>query len=61
MPYVEVKVAGELSKQQKQDIVKGISDLLHKVAGKNPETTYIVINEISRDKWAVGDKFLSEK
>ncbi len=61
MPYVNVKVAGKLSKEQKQQIVEGITKLLQDVAGKSPESTYVVIEEIDRDNWGKGGKLLSEK
>lgn len=60
MPYIEVKVAGELKKDQKERIVKGITDLMQEVAGKPPEATYVVIQEISRENWAKKGKLLSE-
>ncbi len=60
MPYVNVKVAGNLSAGQKKEIARGISETLFKVAGKDPGTTYIVFEEISRENWAVGERLLSE-
>ncbi len=61
MPYVNVKVAGKLSKEQKRKIVEGITKLLEDVAGKPPSATYVVIEEISRDNWGKGGKILSDK
>ncbi|NPA52019.1 MAG: 4-oxalocrotonate tautomerase family protein [Aquificae bacterium] len=61
MPYVNVKVAGKLSKKQKEEIVEGITKLLEKVANKPPQATYVVIEEIDRDNWGKGGKLLSEK
>lgn len=59
MPYVNVKVAGSLDQKQKEQIVKEITQTLQKVAGKPPEATYIVIEEVSRENWAKGGKLLS--
>ncbi len=61
MPYVNVKVAGELSKEQKRKIVEGITKLLEDVAGKPPSATYVVIEEVSRDNWGKGGKLLSDR
>jgi len=61
MPYVNVKVAGELSKDQKRKIVEGITKLLEDVAGKPPSATYVVIEEIDRDNWGKEGKLLSDK
>ena len=56
-----VKVAGELTKEQKQKIVEGITKVLQEVANKPPEATYVVIEEISRDNWGKAGKLLSDK
>ncbi|MCX7760845.1 MAG: 4-oxalocrotonate tautomerase family protein [Hydrogenothermaceae bacterium] len=60
MPYVNVKVAGKLTKEQKQKIVEGITKLLEEVANKPPSSTYIVIDEVDRENWAKGGKLLSD-
>ncbi len=36
MPYVNVKIAGELTREQKQKIVEGITKVLEEVANKPP-------------------------
>ena len=61
MPFINVKVAGSLSIEQKKEIAEKFSDVLFSVAGKKPESTYIVFEEINRDNWAVGSRILSEK
>ena len=55
MPYVEVKVVGKLSKAQKQNIAKDVSDSLLKHAGKPKYHTYIVFDEVAGENWAKGD------
>lgn len=59
MPFVNVMVAGPLSKEQKTAIAQKISTALKEVAGKDPETTYVVFDEVSRENWAVGGNLLS--
>ncbi|WP_029522843.1 4-oxalocrotonate tautomerase family protein [Persephonella sp. KM09-Lau-8] len=61
MPYVNVKVAGELTREQKQKIVEGITKVLEEVANKPPSATYVVIEEVDRDNWGKGGKLLSNK
>jgi len=61
MPYVNVKVAGKLSREQKREIVEGITKLLEKVANKPPSATYVVIEEVDRDNWGKGGRLLSDK
>lgn len=57
MPFINLKLVGQLSKQQKQQIAREFSGTLSKVAGKAKESTYLVIEEISGQNWAKGDKF----
>lgn len=58
MPYINVRVAGQLSKEQKQAIVERITQVMQDVAGKPPEATYITIDEVSRENWAKAGKLL---
>jgi 4-oxalocrotonate tautomerase len=60
MPYVEVKVAGKLTKEQKEKIAEGITKVLEEVANKPPQSTYIVITEVDIENWAKGGKLLSD-
>ena len=61
MPYVNVKVAGKLTKDQKRKIVEGVTKLLEEVAGKPPSATYLVIEEVDRENWGKGGELLSDK
>ena len=58
MPYVNVKVKGALSREQKERISQDITDSLEKHAGKPPKDTYIVFDEVPGQNWAVGGKLL---
>ena len=60
MPYVNVKVAGSLTKEQKAEIAEKMTKVLEEVAGKPPSLTYVVIDEVEREDWAVGGKLLTE-
>ena len=57
MPYVNLKLVGKLTRDQKEKIAKGFSDTLLKVANKPKEYMYLVIDEVSGENWAQGDKF----
>ena len=46
MPYVNIKITKEGATQdQKARLIKGATDLLVDVLGKNPATTVVVIDE----------------
>ena len=61
MPYIQLRVGGKLTAKQKKQIAKEFTDTLKRVANKPKKSTYLVIEEVSRKNWSVGDKFLSEK
>ncbi|UTS81665.1 tautomerase family protein [Phaeobacter piscinae] len=61
MPYVNIKVTREggpdgtgPSAEQKAQLIRGVTDLLQKVLGKSPATTFVVINEIPLEDWGIG-------
>jgi 4-oxalocrotonate tautomerase len=57
MPYINLRLVGKLNKKQKEEIAKEFSDTLLKVAGKPKEATYLVIDEVSGENWAQGERF----
>ncbi len=59
MPYINLKVVGKLSPEQKKEIAKQFAETLLKVANKRKEDTYLVIDEIPGTHWAVGEKFFA--
>ncbi len=60
MPYVNVKLAGEVSREQKAQIAKEITETLERVARKPKSYTYITFEEIAYEDWAIGGKLLDE-
>ena len=62
MPYINVKITDEgVTKEQKQAIIKGCTQLMVDVLNKNPETTVVVIDEISTDNWGVAGELVTEE
>ena len=47
MPYVNIRVAGTLSKEQKAKISKGVTEVISEVANKPPEAILIMIDEVA--------------
>ena len=55
MPYVNIKVTDEdVTSEQKQALIKGATKLLVDVLNKDPQTTFVVIDEINTDNWGIG-------
>jgi 4-oxalocrotonate tautomerase len=48
MPYVNIKITREgATRGQKEALIKGTTDLLVSVLGKNPAMTFVVIDEVA--------------
>jgi 4-oxalocrotonate tautomerase len=55
MPYVNIKITNEnVTPEQKAELIRGVTQLLVDVLGKNPQTTVVVIDEVETDNWGIG-------
>ncbi len=54
MPYINIKLTQEgATSEQKAELIRGATDLLVRVLGKNPNTTIVVIEEVPTDNWGI--------
>ncbi|MGW8195005.1 MAG: tautomerase family protein [Desulforhopalus sp.] len=58
MPYVNIRVAGTLSHDQKEKICKGVTEIISKEANKPPESVLIFIDEVAHQNIAKGGKLM---
>jgi 4-oxalocrotonate tautomerase len=58
MPYINIKLAGNLNKDQKKEIAKEVTELMQRVAKKPASYTYIVFEEVRSEDWAIGGHLL---
>ncbi len=58
MPYVKIELTREdVTREQKQQLIKGVTDLITDVLNKDPQLTHVVIQEINLDDWGyAGDQ-----
>ncbi len=61
MPYVNIRVAGTLTREQKQQIATELCDTLERVAKKPRSYTYISFDEIPDENWAIAGKLLGSE
>ena len=55
MPYVNIKITREgATPDQKAQLIRGVTQLLVDVLGKNPQTTVVVNDEVETDNWGIG-------
>jgi 4-oxalocrotonate tautomerase len=60
MPYVNIRVAGTLTKKQKEQIGNGVTDVIANVANKPKDSIIIFIDEDKHENIAVGGKLLQK-
>lgn len=54
MPYINIKITKEgASTEQKAALIKGATQLLVDVLGKNPAMTVVIIDEVDTDNWGI--------
>jgi 4-oxalocrotonate tautomerase len=58
MPYVDLKLVGKLTREQKEKIVEEFSATLERVAKKPKVATYISIQEFDASSWGASGKLL---
>ena len=61
MPYINVKLAGSLSHEQKAKIAKEITDTMERIAHKPKSYTYITFDEVEMEDWAIAGELLGSK
>lgn len=64
MPYVNVMIAKAggtpgATVDQKAKIIKGVTQVLVDVLGKDPETVHVMIEEVDTDNWGKGGESLT--
>jgi len=62
MPYVNIRITKEgATAEKKAALIRGATDLLVEVLGKNPATTVVVIDEVDTDNWGIGGETITER
>lgn len=61
MPYINIQITDEgVTRAQKQELITATTNLLRDVLGKDPATTFVVIEEVPTDNWGVGGELVTE-
>ncbi len=62
MPYVLIQVTDDgVTPEQKRTLIRGATELLVNTLGKEPATTFVVIEEVATDNWGVGGVSVTER
>ncbi len=61
MPYVNIRIAGSLTREQKEQIAAEITATLECIADKPRSYTTIAFDELPYENWAIAGKLLDSK
>ena len=58
MPYIKIELTREgLTREKKQLLIRGVTELISEVLNKDPHLTHVVIQEIDLNDWGyAGDQ-----
>ncbi|NHA05141.1 4-oxalocrotonate tautomerase family protein [Mucilaginibacter sp. HC2] len=60
MPFVKIEITREgVTREQKQTLIKGVTDLLTSTLNKDPHLTHVVIQEVDLDDWGYAGEQVS--
>ena len=61
MPYILIQVTDEgVTVAQKQQLIRGVTDLVVDVLDKDPATTFVVIDEVATENWGVAGESVQQ-
>ena len=61
MPFVNIQITREgATREQKAELIAGVTELLVRVLNKNPATTFVIIDEVDTDNWGIGGQPVTE-
>jgi 4-oxalocrotonate tautomerase len=60
MPFVKILVTREgVTREQKRQLIKGVTDVITDVLNKDPHLTHIAIEEVDTDNWGYAGEQIS--
>jgi len=61
VPCITIQITREKATiEQKQRLVFGVTQLMQEVLGKEPRSTFVIIEEVENENWGVGGALVSE-
>ncbi len=60
MPYVNIRLAGQLNIEQKEKICAEVTDAIARIAEKPKESILVFIDEVARENIASGGRLLKK-
>ena len=61
MPYILIQVTRDgVTTAQKNLLIAGATELVVRTLGKDPATTFVVIDEVDTDNWGIAGSSVTE-
>ena len=60
MPYVNIRLAGSLSREQKEEMCAGVARVIAEVTHKPEDSILIFVDEVDHENIAKGGKLLQK-
>lgn len=61
MPIVTIQITRDgISPAQKNQLIAGATRLMQEVLQKDPEKTFVIIEEVATEDWGVGGKSVAD-
>jgi 4-oxalocrotonate tautomerase len=60
MPVLHVEMLEGRSASQKRELARTLSEEMAKIVGVKVDDIWVIITEVSRERWAVGGKLISD-
>ena len=62
MPLINIKITKEwVAPEKKEALIQGATQLMVDVLGKNPATTFVIIDEVEADNWGIGGVSVTQR
>ncbi len=62
MPLINIKITKDgVSPEKKEELIEGATQLMADVLGKNPATTFVIIDEVETDNWGIGGESVTQR
>ena len=62
MPYVTIRVTGDpITPEQNDALISGTTKLIEETLGKDPEITWVVVEEVPSNRWGIGGRTYKDR
>ena len=62
MPLINIKITKDgVSPEKKEALIQGATQLMVDFLGKNPATTFVIIDKVETDNWGIGGVSVTQR